>query len=176
MVDTDDTRWTNDDGWQTTPGVWHKLLTGELKKSAVYKEVRVSKDVGPPDKSGENPSSLMNEVAPSDQKSGNYTTLEFRHAAICNMMLRLKYIEGAKPGKKLKITPTPEETRSQKYEQHRKERQLNEKWKVGSPWLVFNAANNTMTCRVCIDHYIMLPGTYFYEVFLAYYCVDLDLL
>ena len=53
------------------------------------------KDVGPPDKSGENPSGPMNAVAPSDQKSGNYATPEFRHAAICNMMLRLKYIEGA---------------------------------------------------------------------------------
>ena len=73
-------------------------------------------------------------------------------------MLRLKYIEGAKPGKKLKITPTPEETRSQKYEQHRKERQLNEKWKVGRLWLVFNATYNTMTCRVCINHYKNAAG------------------
>ena len=32
MVDTDDTRRTTDDGRRTTPGVWHKLLTGELKK------------------------------------------------------------------------------------------------------------------------------------------------
>ena len=31
MVDTDDTRRTTDDGRQTTPWVWHKLPTGELK-------------------------------------------------------------------------------------------------------------------------------------------------
>ena len=32
MVDTDDTRRTMDDVRRTTPGVWHKLPTGELKK------------------------------------------------------------------------------------------------------------------------------------------------
>ena len=32
MVDTDDTRRTMDYGRQTTPGVWHELPTGELKK------------------------------------------------------------------------------------------------------------------------------------------------
>ena len=32
MVDTDDTRRTTDDGRRTTPRVWHKLPTGELKK------------------------------------------------------------------------------------------------------------------------------------------------
>ena len=31
MVDTDDTRRTIHDGRRTTPGVWHKLPTGELK-------------------------------------------------------------------------------------------------------------------------------------------------
>ena len=31
MVDTDDTRRTTDDGRRTTPRVWHKLPTGELK-------------------------------------------------------------------------------------------------------------------------------------------------
>ena len=31
MVDTDDTRRTIDDGRRTTPRVWHKLPTGELK-------------------------------------------------------------------------------------------------------------------------------------------------
>ena len=31
MVDTDDTRRTTDDGHWTTPRVWHKLPTGELK-------------------------------------------------------------------------------------------------------------------------------------------------
>ena len=31
MVDTDDTRRTTCDGCRTTPRVWHKLPTGELK-------------------------------------------------------------------------------------------------------------------------------------------------
>ena len=31
MVDTDDTRHTTDDERRTTPRVWHKLPTGELK-------------------------------------------------------------------------------------------------------------------------------------------------
>ena len=31
MVDTDDTRRTTDDGRRTTPRVWHKLPTGEIK-------------------------------------------------------------------------------------------------------------------------------------------------
>ena len=31
MVDTDDTRRTTDDERWTTPQVWHKLSTGELK-------------------------------------------------------------------------------------------------------------------------------------------------
>ena len=30
MMDKDDTRWTTDEGRRTTPGVWHKLPTGEL--------------------------------------------------------------------------------------------------------------------------------------------------
>ena len=33
MVDTDDTRRTMDDVRRTTPGVWHKLPTGELIKT-----------------------------------------------------------------------------------------------------------------------------------------------
>ena len=33
MVDTDDTRRTIHDGRRTTPRVWHKLPTGELKNT-----------------------------------------------------------------------------------------------------------------------------------------------
>ena len=35
MVDTDDTRRTTDDGRRTTPRVWHKLPTGELKSDTL---------------------------------------------------------------------------------------------------------------------------------------------
>ena len=37
MVDTDDTRRTTDDERRTTPRVWHKLPTGELKKHQITK-------------------------------------------------------------------------------------------------------------------------------------------
>ena len=37
MVDTDDTRRTTDDGRRTTPRVWHKLPTGELKNVEIIK-------------------------------------------------------------------------------------------------------------------------------------------
>ena len=40
MVDTDDTRRTIHDGRRTTPGVWHKLPTGELiKDKLIWNEI-----------------------------------------------------------------------------------------------------------------------------------------
>ena len=39
MVDTDDTRRTIDEGRWTTPGVWHKLPTGELKMTIGPKSI-----------------------------------------------------------------------------------------------------------------------------------------
>ena len=36
MVDTDDTRRTMDAGRRTTPRIWHKLPTGELKKRRIH--------------------------------------------------------------------------------------------------------------------------------------------
>ena len=39
MVDTDDTRRTTDDGRRTTPRVWHKLPTGELKNMPPKKKL-----------------------------------------------------------------------------------------------------------------------------------------
>ena len=41
MVDTDDTRRTIDDRRWTTPGVWHKLPTGELKMLSAVTEDQV---------------------------------------------------------------------------------------------------------------------------------------
>ena len=40
----------------------------------------------------------------------------------------------------------------QRYEEKRKDHQLNEKWKTGRPWLVF-LENDMMACNVCINHY-----------------------
>jgi len=68
-------------------------------------------------------------------------------------MLGLKFTAGAIPGKKLKRKANTEANESkQRYEEKRKDRQLNEKWKTGRPWLVF-LENNTMACNVCINHY-----------------------
>ena len=39
MVDTDDTRRTMDDVRRTTPWVWHKLPTGELKMEVTVPNV-----------------------------------------------------------------------------------------------------------------------------------------
>ena len=43
MVDTDDTRRTTDDGRRTTPWVWHKLPTGELKMEQVPNKGKLRK-------------------------------------------------------------------------------------------------------------------------------------
>ena len=43
MVDTDDTRRTTNDGRGTTPRVWHKLPTGELKNMTELEDDRMNK-------------------------------------------------------------------------------------------------------------------------------------
>ena len=68
-------------------------------------------------------------------------------------MLGLKFTAGAIPGKKLKRKADTDANESKQcYEEKKKDRQLNEKWKTGRPWLVF-LENNTMACNVCINHY-----------------------
>ena len=51
MVDTDDTRRTTDDGRRTTPRVWHKLPTGELKNNkftkTLFDKIRKSGGLNP---------------------------------------------------------------------------------------------------------------------------------
>ena len=52
-------------------------------------------------------------------------------------MLGLKFTAGAILGKKLKRKADTDANESkQRYEEKRKDRQLNEKWKIGCPWLV----------------------------------------
>ena len=46
MVDTDDTRRTTDVGRRTTPWVWHKLPTGELKNTRL--EIKIACDDAKP--------------------------------------------------------------------------------------------------------------------------------
>ena len=51
-------------------------------------------------------------------------------------MLGLKFTAGAIPGKKLKRKADTDANESkQRYQKKRKDRQLNEKWKIGCPWL-----------------------------------------
>lgn len=69
------------------------------------------------------------------------------------MAFRLKYTEGAIPGKALK-KKTMNEQRKEKnkeYEAHRPARKLSKNWQENRPWLKFE--NDTMTCSVCIDFY-----------------------
>ena len=71
-------------------------------------------------------------------------------------MLRLKYVAGAIPGKSLKRKPTVTEEelkpKQKKYEENRKTRKFNEKWKQAYDWLMYNRDKNIMQCSVCLNH------------------------
>jgi hypothetical protein len=64
------------------------------------------------------------------------------------------------PGKPLKrkLPGTDEEEKHEKnkrYEGHRPERKLNMKWQDGWPWLQFNLEENSITCSICMDYYLV---------------------
>ena len=62
----------------------------------------------------------------------------------------LNFVERAIPGKKVQGKADTEDFgRKNRYEDHRKEWQLSEKWKEGRQWLVFTE-DNTMTCKFCV--------------------------
>ncbi|XP_033726657.1 zinc finger protein 862-like [Pecten maximus] len=71
----------------------------------------------------------------------------------------LRYVDGVMPGKTLKRrASTPERlakkhASSKKYEENRPSRNVNGKWQDGRPWLVLDFANNSMTCKTCIEQY-----------------------
>ena len=71
-------------------------------------------------------------------------------------MLRLKYVAGAIPGKSLKRKPTVTEEelkpKQKKYEENRKTRKFNEKWKQAYDWLMYDSDKNIMQCSVCLNH------------------------
>lgn len=68
-------------------------------------------------------------------------------------MFRLKYTEGAIPGKPLKrkLTDSEQKSRQQSYEAHRKPRSFNTDWQRNRAWLIFD--NNLMKCATCIEAY-----------------------
>jgi 5'-deoxynucleotidase YfbR-like HD superfamily hydrolase len=65
----------------------------------------------------------------------------------------LNFVERAIPGKKVQGKADAEDSgRKNRYEDHRKEWQLSEKWKEGRQWLVFTE-DNTMTCKFVFEYY-----------------------
>lgn len=62
----------------------------------------------------------------------------------------LKYVEGAKPGKRQKTTPTSEEKKNSKqnYELKR-ERKFQKQWLINRSWLRFDDSQNQMFCTSC---------------------------
>lgn len=53
-------------------------------------------------------------------------------------MASLKYYEGAKPGKKRKLTQTEQKEQKKQYEERRPDRKFNDKWKQGREWLIYD--------------------------------------
>jgi hypothetical protein len=114
-----------------------------LIKKRKFKHCRDSqtRDVGPTNKSGNNRFGPEKHLFPPDRMSGIVPMLR---------MLNPFPMLGLKSWKERRDTDANES--KQRYEEKRKDRQLNEKWKTGRPWLVF-LENNTMACNVCINHY-----------------------
>jgi hypothetical protein len=69
-------------------------------------------------------------------------------------MLRLKYVAGVGKSLKRKPTVTEEELKpkQKKYEENRKTRKFNEKWKQAYDWLMYDSDKNIMQCSVCLNH------------------------
>ena len=67
------------------------------------------------------------------------------------MLAKLKYVEGAIPGKPLKRQSSEAEgkTKKQKYEENRAPRKFNPSWKLGRPWLQYDQSKGSMTCSFC---------------------------
>ncbi|KAL5007366.1 hypothetical protein ScPMuIL_003785 [Solemya velum] len=67
-------------------------------------------------------------------------------------MSMLKYVAGAVPGKAIpKSTAVGSHADRQKRYEEKRERKLNEKWKVGRDWLVFE--DGLMSCSLCKEYY-----------------------
>ena len=73
-----------------------------------------------------------------------------------SFLAKLKYVEGAIPGKPLKRKSTATRTdaekkaKSKQYEKARPERSFNISWKKERPWLEFDESKNVMTCSLCV--------------------------
>jgi len=79
-------------------------------------------------------------------------------------MLGLKYVAGAIPGKSLKRKPTVTEeelkSKQKKYEENRKTRKFNEKWKQTYDWLMYDSDKNIMQCSVGDEGNLMFLVNY----------------
>ena len=63
----------------------------------------------------------------------------------------MRYVDGAKPGKRLKpTTPTPEEKKNsiKEYELKR-ERKFQKQWLINRSWLKYDESKNEMYCTSC---------------------------
>ena len=71
------------------------------------------------------------------------------------MYFKLKYVEGAVPGKPIKKKKDPEVSKSQRNKDYelKRERKFNPSWKEGRPWLLYDDNENVMKCSICTTQY-----------------------
>ena len=63
----------------------------------------------------------------------------------------LKYVDGAKPGKRIKITKTEEEKKNaQKEYELKRERKFQQNWLQNRSWLKYDAEKNEIYCTSCL--------------------------
>jgi hypothetical protein len=59
----------------------------------------------------------------------------------------MKYVEGAIPGKRVKLDSNARQKKSL-YEDSRPPRKFSSKWKEGRPWLTYDEPKNAMSCSI----------------------------
>ena len=86
-------------------------------------------------------------------------------------MYFLRYVDGAKQGKRLKpTTPTPEEKKNSKKEYElKRERKFQKQWLINRSWLKYDESKNEMYCTclsvsfghcfVCTSFDLRFPNT-----------------
>ena len=68
----------------------------------------------------------------------------------------LKYVEGAKPAKRLKLS-TEAKKEKLKYYEAKRERSFQQQWLKGREWLIFDQEKNAMLCQLCKSSYAADP-------------------
>ena len=69
------------------------------------------------------------------------------------MYFKLKYVEGAVPGKPLKQKKDADVAQKSKEYESKRERKFNPSWKQGRPWLEYDVDEKIMKCSLCISQY-----------------------